>query len=264
MTIAATPRLFLCENLTLDFNKSAQEHKIIGTIWRVLVIVCIVAAIIFSGLFFVMQLKEPLQLLDAILFFGSFSSFTALAFRTFQICAFNEFQQCQFYQQVAKKEKKLQVIYHESQIKEFFAMNGIDYPTNPLVRNLLQKHVDEKSHFSKAFIPAIAHYKILQGVSTRDNSPIAKMQRGLDQLNLAMILQTMHRPTQNRGIKLDNRFTNKIPNVGTFDMAGVLKKISTNKRCFAFFFDRKEKKRPLTLNELIHLSPAKIRRKIFD
>ncbi len=260
---AVAPQLALCKNLKIDFNRCARSHNTVGVIWRVAAIVCLVAAAALAAFLFIAQLNAPLMILESILLLGGLTALTYLAFRSLWLAGTDEFEQSKFYQQVHEKKVQLETM-GEPEIKAFFAAHRINYPTSNPVIKALQDHVGPAHHFSTAFIPSIALFKELRQVKTAGVDPhIISAKEGLDQLNRAMILQTLDEPTEHISIKLDNRYTDQIPGVGSYDMQGVIKKLHGGEKVDAFLFGEKTKRDPITLDFLLRSTPDEIKRHIF-
>ena len=265
MTVAATPpKPSLCENLTINFTQVASSHNTVGTIWRVAAIVCAVAVATLLLFLFISQFSAPASLLESTLLFGSSITLTALAINLIWKGGTDEFAQSEFYAQGERTE-----------IEGFFTEHNLQFPTEQATIDLLKEKVLTDQDPSLAFLPTIAHFMILQEnlppVRLGEEYIIANAQRGLHQLNQAMILQTLHRPTENRSMHLSSRLVDRIDHVGSFDMPGLLKKMYEKKSTEAFFFEKKEKndkneqvREPLTLDLLNRLKPEEIRALIFD
>ena len=276
MTVAATPpKPSLCENLTINFTQVASSHNTVGTIWRVAAIVCAVAVATLLLFLFISQFSAPASLLESTLLFGSSITLTALAINLIWKGGTDEFAQSEFYAQVDRKRISLQESWERTEIEGFFTEHNLQFPPEQATIDLLKEKVLTDQDPSLAFLPTIAHFMILQEnlppVRLGEEYIIANAQRGLHQLNQAMILQTLHRPTENRSMHLSSRLVDRIDHVGSFDMPGLLKKMYEKKSTEAFFFEKKEKndkneqvREPLTLDLLNRLKPEEIRALIFD
>lgn len=139
----------------------------------------------------------------------------------------------------------MKLTWQRPQIEAFFGTHGIQLTKDQPTIDLLQKQVEPNQDFSLAFLPTIAHFKILreniQPVQPEKEHLIPNAKRGLHQLNHAMILQTLHRPTENTKMKLNDRLVDHIETIGSYDMQGVIKKTNKGETAEAFLFDRKRR-----------------------
>jgi hypothetical protein len=256
----------LCKNYSINFQSVSSAHKCFGTIWRIAAIVFAVAAAILLLLLILSRFGGTLALLDAVLLLGSFGGIAGVAFHLMWKGGSTEYAQSDFYARVQERFTYLKTNWGLPEIEEFFGDHQIELPTEAAVIELLREKVDETQDPLLAFLPSIAHYEILmQDIKPLQAGPeflVDNAKRGLHEMNAAMLLQTMHRPTENISMKLDELAIDTINGVGHYDLIGVI----ADKKPHAFIFETKKndpEKPPLTTAQFDNLEPKELRALIF-
>jgi hypothetical protein len=265
---AKKPDPVLCKNLELDFNRIAKSHGTVGRIWRVAAIVFAVAAAALLIGMIVLQFGATVTFFEVVVLFGSFGGLAALATHLIWKAGDSAFTQQTFYQLVADRVTHLEANWTELEIQNFFNEQEITLPTNAKTLELLSARAPAEANPIRAFLPAIAHFEVLNEQLNPQNPgkefEIQNARRALDKMNAAAILQTLHRPTENVHLKFDEHQVDQIPGLGRFDLIGLIAKTTES----AFIFDlqkgQTEPKEAIKVESFQCLEPKDLRALMFE
>ena len=262
------PKLELCEHLKLDFNRVAKSHGCIGHIWRIAAIVFTVAAAALLIGMIALQFGSAISLFEVAVIFGSFGGLTALVSHILWKAGTAAFAQQTFYLLVADRAEHLRANWDQADIETFFAEQEITPPSDPEILTLLSSHVPLPEVPSKALIPAIAHFQTLQEqMRELESGPeykIKNAKRALDKMNAAVILQMLHKPTENTSVKFDEREVSAIGHIGNFDLISIIAEKSTDAFIFNKQKNEEEAKKPIPIDRFQDLEPKDIRPLLFN
>lgn len=255
----------LNESLILDYKQVASSHQSTVDIWRVIHIVVVVAAIAFAillGTCLALQFVATDSILQAFYVLGGLSAMTVLFHFCIKKATQEEIAQAQFFSRVEAKLVEMQPAISRKQIEHFFEKHQIAPTKDWQAIKLLKEHKFANGGVYTAFLPGMAHFKILTAeIPPLQHGPefaVANAKRALQKFNAALILETLYRPLHHPKLKT-NCLVEEVEGIGHFDLLRVIAGESEE----AFVFNEQEKK-AITITEFQLLPPGEIRALIFD